>query len=452
MEKAKQMAKHQPASYKDLISSGIKGFTGDHKITVKLASVDLYFTLVWQNTGRTFCVVHPIIEHGQVYSYYDLHLIKTGLHQAMLDVLPINLPDGIVPKGAAAMQYLNADGSFEDGGVWLDTGKSPRRRNNKQPKGSPRFPVVINDTTGKYTADKYDFKVQATYRQHTDLKIGFLPGTVDDEEDWLASMDHGGAEHYHWERLGLTCYEHKGLADYPLWDVEQMQDVASKTLDAARKFMEHAPHMKLAFYPAILTHDRFTYLSCRFNVGDDTIEQRPRIVVGRDDEGNPIWLYLPSVVLYWTKPNKSNHMASVHRWIACEIPPVGCRSLAVDDWNSGSDSRINFDSLKETSTFNEAMKRNSVPARAYHCLMCMTRRRVDANVHRKSNAVTMKGSVERNYYQWTPESTVVRVTDNHDLGANTWRTCYQMTPYAAAPHAAFNLYEESEILEALPVC
>lgn len=453
LDKTKRLAKHNLSAYRELRTDGLIGMTGDYHISVKARNSEgLVYTMAWG--GQPFCRVYPVAQRGKMYSVYQTRFTKTGLRKAMLDALPVELPSGIASNGVVVANFLNADGSVAKCGSYSDQKVGRKRRNKTQDRGVWSDPIIIDDQTGQFVTSPmaWDLSVKAiNYEQCADLAVGFLPGTSNCYSDWLDSMSSPNVPNFDWVMDGgvMKTTELPG----PLWDGDAVKDLARRVMDAAKQFMDHAPHCKLALYPGMMRPyevQSFWDLGLSWIARFENDDARPTgdrrcLVVGRDSTGCPIMWYPPSLVLYWTTSIGDSLAA---RWIKVTLPPVGCKNLNPDDLGSSSWSRKTRDTAAGQYVQNRHRERMVAIERAYHGMACAKNRH-------PGNYLYVGGVVPPTdkEYQWSEHSTMVMVEDNHELGwpRKDYQT-YACPPYAATPESAFRLYEETEILEALPVC
>lgn len=440
-------------------SKGAGQWVTNHKdISVRASESNQYFILyrVSKRELYPFCQIEPIIISGKVYSFYRFNCASTRFRKSMTNCMPVELPEGIKFDSDRPAQFLNADGSFETGGRYFDNGE---RRPFGKTKGKFSVKLGIDDATGKHFPVPGEHVSCRRPWAYADIRTGFLPGSCRSVKEWLDSMDYKnneiGVSNCHWEFVHGEGHEFHGRSEDPLWDTEAMRDVATRALRSAKEFMKHAPHVKAVIYPGcFITASTPSHLRRkRFETGsDDTGNDVDWVTVGHDQDGDPIRWRCPELVLWWTVASNDIQKKPVFlRWIKVTIPPVGCGYLDKDCYQSSVRSEFLCGNLRDSYHRAHFIKNTRVSARAYHQLQTRTERSV-RNPWYTTRTHFHAENEEAGYFTWSRNSTVVCVSDCHDLGLGYKMEHPYATNYATSPETAFSLYEEAEILESLPAC
>jgi hypothetical protein len=466
IRKAEAMLRKDPDEYKELRKYGSTKLLRGVRVKMELmdSCSDNAFTLISSGeNGVDYARITAARHNGEFYTRYQLLFTTTKYRKRMHKFLPISLPEGAKCRKHTKCIYYNADGTKSHEGHWYG---GSRGRSGTPSEGQ----LHVKDSDGtliKWSelppGDENTLAHDLNYANPTDLWHDFLPGSCNSKLDWYASMVPPEVEHYRtvWSDGSPLKTKLSGL----LWDANKMRLLAAKVHSAAIRLAKKYPHLKVALYPMASSrpdgehlYDHPIHLN-RFERDGESFRQE--LVLGRDEDDEPMIWHLPELVVYWTIPAEKAGVRfhkGLHypKWIRVQIPPVGCQSLLRDSMDSSAFSKFYRWGAKRYPSSYFSVSRWQLPVEAaYHRLIALAEgsrgNSIRGVLQTGRYHFRQHGTVDADtkIHDWNQGQNVVVVWDNSADNDDDW---VRMEPIACRPDNVFAGMEERELIDSLPLC
>jgi hypothetical protein len=457
LRRAETLYRKDPAEYKKLRNDGSDKFLKGCLTKMALQDTNYCTTFQLMSPGKSdaYAQITGAKVGEEFYTHYHLYFTTTQYRKRMHKYLPVSMPVWVKAGLNTTATYHNADGSVARVGRWH--GGKPRRKGGPDCAG-----LVIRDRDGKFMDSVQDFSGVQNILQNShasqpiDLMHGFLPGTCLSKIDWYASMvppewdNHDVWPVMKGSDVGGTAYK---IAE-PVWDKDRMRALATRVHADAIKMTKQFPYLKVALYPGKTFTGAHEVERIRFGGS-----VRMDVVVGRNDQADPLFYRLPELVLHWIEPSKNtaHKMHPEPRWIRVVIPPAGSRQLMSDGYSAFSADYLWGKSMDSNRYRREVFDRKRPLARAFRQLPCYRLGMLPNNSLRSATRMKMlgghayaKGEVEseKDLHDWSDSQSVVMVWELSDHS----QTFGYDEARVMKPEGIFNSIEERELVNSLPLC